>query len=382
MRQLDDWLLKPYTHTTNPYRIQRIPVKVSLFSRNNFTLQVYHPVSSPNKYFDNEVVLTCSGWTETKLDSLTANMGQIGIRGACFTHPRGDVLSDLRELLVASKKLRTNWQELTEAVWENKDLEKAEYVLADMLSDQITDKTDQKSLLRSALRAGRLRRDNIVASMDALRNEDLNIHLLGHSLGGIDVTMATMVNHDNVRSLCLAGPGGLIINDTVHGIIPRVANTVIWERAEMFKNARQLARIAVNSVRFIAENPIQTVYEAGAAATSRINNDLWKIMADYHIPTVLVLGEKDQMFPTDSVVNDVKEIPFAGMVIMPNAGHNMTTNQPDAVARIMGNTILDVSNRRSGQLESRMNNLILVRNGGIHPVSTEEVDKQLWLRND
>jgi hypothetical protein len=381
MRQLDDWLLHPYTHTTNPYRIQRIPVKVSLFSKNNFNLDIYHPVTTPNEHFEGEIALNCSGWTEPKLDKLTSSMGQIGITGACFTHPRGDVLGDLWELLIASKKLRTNWKELTESVWENKDLDRAESVLMDILSDQVPDKYDQKSLLKSALRASRLRRDNIVASMDALRNEDFNIHLLGHSLGGIDVTMATMVNNENVRSLSLAGPGGLMLNDTVHGIIPRVANTVIWERAEMFKNARQLARVAIDTVRFIAENPIQTVYEAGAAATSRINNDLWRIMSDYHIPTVLVLGEKDQMFPTDSVINDVKEIPFAGMVVIPKAGHNMTTHQSGKVATIMGNTILDVKNRRSGQLEATMNNLIVVRRGGIHPMTSTEVDEQLWTNN-
>lgn len=385
MNREDPWLLEqPSSHSSYPIRHEEITIKTSSFRKQDISVLLYHPETPANNPLERELVLCESGWTETRLDKQARSIGRVGLHAACFNHPRRGALRDLWSLLVASRNLRANWQELSNAIWEEKDLERAEGVLIDMLADQVADEDDRKTLFSAAVSAGKSRRDNLLAVTDRLREENFDLHLLGHSLGGIDVTMATKAAPQHVKSLSLAGPGGVMINDSVGGIIPRVAATVVGERAEVFHNVRELARMAVNTVLFIAENPALTIYEGGYAATSRLEKSLWDIMADYGIPTTLILGEKDKMFPTDIVTQDIQPIPFAGTVIIPGAGHNMTLHQADIVARIMRNIAMDVDDRRSGRLEVNMKNALAMR-AHLRPTDTmsmTDVEKDLFKRND
>ncbi len=384
MNREDTWLLEPNAHSTYPIRHEEITIKTSPFRKQDITVLLYHPETPANNPLQRELVLCESGWTEPRLDKQARSIGRVGLHAACFNHPRNGALRDLWSLIIASRRLRSNWEELSNAIWEEKDLDHAEFLLSDLIREQVQDKDDRNTLFAAAVAAGKRRRDNLLAVIDALRLEDFDINLLVHSLGGADGTMATKAAPQHVKSLNMAGPTGVINNDTVLDVIPRVAETVIHERAEFFRNARELARMAVNTVLFIAENPILTLYEGGYAATSRLEKSLWDIMADHGIPTTLILGEKDKMFPTEVVKQDTQAIPFAGKVIIPNAGHNMTLHQADIVAIIMKNIVNDVNDRRSGRLEVNMKNA-LWRRSHLRPnedITMADVESDLFLRNN
>ena len=357
----DRWLLQSITHSTYPIREEKYTLRPSILSSGNININIQHPEVPAHHEFSEQVAVCASGWTEPRLDTQSRAIARIGMTSVSFNHPRQGALRDLWSILQASRKLRANWRELSSAVWDERDLEHAEYILVDMLSDQVSDKDERKTLLKGALKAGRYRRDNLVSVIESIRERDYNVHLLGHSLGGIDTTIATKVVPEHVSSLTLAAPGGLMVNDTPFDIIPRIANTVVWERTEMLRNTRELARMAINTALFVAENPILTLYEGGFAATSKLEKSHWDILADHHIPIVLILGGKDKMFPTSTVTQDVRAIPYAGIVLLPEAGHNLTLHQASDVAKIMSNVAIDVQNRRSGQLEVNMNNLIALR---------------------
>ena len=90
------------------------------------------------------------------------------------------------------------------------------------------------------------------------------------------------------------------------------------------------------------------------------------------------------MFPTEVVKQDTQAIPFAGKVIIPNAGHNMTLHQADIVAIIMKNIVNDVNDRRSGRLEVNMKNA-LWRRSHLRPnedITMADVESDLFLRNN
>lgn len=373
----DSWLLQPVTHSTFPFDQERS----NIGSLNRISVTSYHPNTPKDYPLKNEKVVCAPGWTESDLDAQARALAGIGLHATTFTHPRQGLLRDMRSLLFASRKLRTNWRELSGAIWEEHDLDHAQYILTDMLSDQVADKDDRKTLLKGALSAGKSRRDNLIEVVTALNedeervdeNREYGLHLVLHSLASLDGVETAKAIPEQIRSMTLAGPAGLMIDDSLTEIIPRVGHAAIDERAEMFRNVRELARMAVNTAIFIGYNPVLTLYEAGYAGKGKIDKSLWDIMAVHHIPGVLVLGARDKMFPTDIVENDARMIPFAGKIILPDAGHNMTSHQTGEVATIVGNVALDRRNRRSGRLEANMENLLALRQH-LRPQNTFTID--------
>jgi hypothetical protein len=172
--------------------------------------------------------------------------------------------------------------------------------------------------------------------------------------------MASSQNPDAVVSHTLAGSGGLLSSDSVQEIVPRIIKTVIHERTELINSPVELARMAINTVIFISQNPALILYEGSFAATSRLESSLWKLAVDNKKPEVLIIGKDDPLFPENKVLTSVGEVPFAEIVRL-DAGHNMTLHQRKIIANILGNVAVDLLNTRSSRLEVRLNNLIQVR---------------------
>lgn len=148
--------------------------------------------------------------------------------------------------------------------------------------------------------------------------------------------------------------------DSVDEIVPRIIKTVVHERTELINSPLELARMAINTIVFISQNPALILYEGGYAATSRLEGSLWKLADDYKKPGVLIIGKNDPLFTEEKVLTSVGNVPFSEVVRL-EAGHNMTLHQRRAIARILGNIAFDLHNLRSGRLEGRLRNLLEVR---------------------
>ncbi|MBP7821054.1 hypothetical protein KA043_03035, partial [Candidatus Saccharibacteria bacterium] len=200
-------------------------------------------------------------------------------------------------------------------------------------------------------------------------SEDYDIHVWGHSLGGIDGSMATysLLKGESItdtelspyiKALGLLGSGGLLKDDSINSIVPRMLKTASDERKEVIKNPRGLAKMVLRSIMFVLENPALTFHEGQYAASGRLGNLLQKITTEYKIPIINVVAECDPMFPANAVIEDTEGNIFAERVVIKNAGHNFTEHQSGAVGIIANNVAEDLENRRSGALEVNMHNLL------------------------
>jgi len=161
-----------------------------------------------------------------------------------------------------------------------------------------------------------------------------------------------------IKALGLLGSGGLLKNDSINSIVPRMLKTASDERKEVIKNPRGLAKMVLRSIMFVLENPALTFHEGQYAASGRLGNLLQKITTEYKIPIINVVAECDPMFPASAVIEDTEGNIFAERVVIKNAGHNFTEHQSGAVGIIANNVAEDLENRRSGALEANMRNLL------------------------
>jgi hypothetical protein len=383
MSEQDSWLLEPVTHTSYPKKKEVFKVKTSVFRRNDIDVTVYHPQIPGNHELHDDLAYLSSGWTERKLEPLAKAVADIGMHAACFDHPRRGAIRDLGHLLVTSPMLIRNWRQFSQAILEEKDIAHAEAIMMDMISDKVDDKSQQKRLVAGAVNAGKARVENVSVVLGSLAEQGYRVHGLGHSLGGIDYILAACQNPDAAQSYSLAGSGGLISADTVNEIVPRMIKTVVHERTELINSPLELARMAINTVVFVSQNPALILYEGSFAATSRLENSLWKLADDYKKPGVLIIGKNDPLFTEEKVLASVGNVPFSEIVRL-EAGHNMTLHQRKEIARILGNTAYDLHNKTSGRLEVNLHNLRHVRRD-LRPDGAwtmADVERDLFARND
>ncbi len=383
MNEQDNWLLEPVTHTFYPSQKEVFKVKTSIFRRNDIDVTVFHPQVPGDHELHGDLAYLSSGWTERKLEPLAKAVADTGMNAACFDHPRRGAIRDLGHLLLTSPLLIRNWRQFSHAILEEKDISHAEAIMMDMIGDKVDDETEQKKLVAGAINAGKARVENVSVVLSSLAEQGYRVHGLGHSLGGIDYTLAACQNPDTIRSFTLAGSGGLISADTVNEIVPRMIKTVVHERTELINSPLELARMAVNTIVFVSQNPALILNEGGFAATSRLESSLWKLADDYKKPGILIIGKNDPLFTEEKVLNSVGKVPFSEIVRL-EAGHNMTLHQRRIIANILGKAALDLHNTTSGRLEVNLHNLRHVRRDQ-RPDGTltiAEVEQDLLKRND
>ncbi len=362
------WLLKPDERSTYPTRTKISNLSTPL-GRGALRMSIEHPTVPRSNDRQEAIALFLPGWTETELQASRHSTAIRGMAAASIAHPREGAIRELWQFLTSTPDIIRYYDKISDAIWEPDNDEKPDIELADeILKDyQKEDTKLSKNFIKHALGAGQRRKENIEIAIDALASEDYDIHVWGHSLGGIDGSMATysllkgegVVEADlqpYIKALGLLGSGGLLKNDSINSIVPRMLKTASDERKEVIKNPRGLAKMVLRSIMFVLENPALTFHEGQYAASGRLGNLLQKITTEYKIPIINVVAECDPMFPASAVIEDTEGNIFADRVLIKNAGHNFTEHQSGAVGIIANNVAEDLENRRSSALEANMHN--------------------------
>lgn len=83
------------------------------------------------------------------------------------------------------------------------------------------------------------------------------------------------------------------------------------------------------AMRIMQETPVEGIRDALFAMADR--EDMRPYLTQVQIPTLVLAGEQDQIFPLDRAQELAANIPTATLVKVPDAGHMPMLEQPAAV---------------------------------------------------
>lgn len=356
MNNSDHWLLQPSSSSTYPTTKENLLVGSGLGPK-DLNIVIQHPKVPQSDSNESDIVLYVPGWTEFDLAPCRNSTAIRGTTAASISHPRDGAIQSFIDFVIASPQIVRNWKHISDSVWHAQDINIQEDIVMSLLGEFENSGTiSRKKLVAEAMHAGQRRQENILLAIQTLAEEGYRVHLYGHSLGGIDATMAITEAYNMIRSLGLLGTGGLLNDDSANEILPRVLHTAIDEAKEFAKSPISFIKIAVHSLRFVLENPVLTIREGQYAVSGRLHQKLGNLVFEHSIPIINVLGEDDKMFPTQRVLEDTRDNLFADTVIIPKAGHNFTRDQSGGVALIAINAANDLRLRTSSRLEAQLHN--------------------------
>ncbi len=149
-----------------------------------------------------------------------------------------------------------------------------------------------------------------------------NIHLVGNSLGGWLAAEIAVRNSDRLRTLTLVSPAGLRVVGVPMGDIflwgaeERVRNTLYDQK---LADARLSANVSEEEADINLKNHFMT---AKLAWNPRFHNpDLEKWLHRIRIPTMIIWGDSDKIFPPAHGEAYHKAIPGSQLRIVPKCGH-------------------------------------------------------------
>jgi len=176
--------------------------------------------------------------------------------------------------------------------------------------------------------------------VDALGLKD-PIHV-GHSMGGMIAAEMAAVQPNDVSRLALIAPAGLW--DDAHPI-PDLFSTLPFELPELLFHDAAAGAAMLTAGRDVEDpNFLQTYLVANARQLGMAGRILFPIpergLAQrlYRIKakTVIVWGDSDKLIPPTYAHAFKKGIAGAQLVSIPEAGHMINLEQPDAVAAAVG----------------------------------------------
>lgn len=149
------------------------------------------------------------------------------------------------------------------------------------------------------------------------RNEIKSPTLMGHSLGG-RISIIYAARHIDVHKVVLLDSAG---------ILPKRSLDYYW-KVYSYKAGKSVFKIPGVAKLFPKkmENAGSVDYQNATPLMRQVlskvvNEDLTYLLKDINAPTLLVWGELDDQTPLSDAKIMEKEIPNAGLVVFPNAGH-------------------------------------------------------------
>ena len=160
------------------------------------------------------------------------------------------------------------------------------------------------------------------------------VHLIGHSLGGWISAEVAVRNTSRLKSLTLIAPAGVRVKGLICG------DNFIWSREEYARNLFYDQKLAEEE---LARVP--TDEEADIDLTNRFmatklgweprwhNPALEGWLHRIRIPTLVVWGRDDKLFPSDYAKAWAARIPDVRVEIFPECNHRPQIEKPDATAQ-------------------------------------------------
>lgn len=191
--------------------------------------------------------------------------------------------------------------------------------------------------------------DDVAAVMDHAQVS--RAHIFGMSLGGM-ISMRFALRHpDRVNKLvlgCTTMGGRRAIRTPLSSV-----RTLLLAGRLSFADAMVATANIVLSDNFISERPdilnawraiaisepvptFASALQLIAAAEHDVSNDL----RDLRVPTLVITGDADRLISWENSRLIASEIPDAQLRIVPGAGHDFTTEQPELVAGVLERFLL------------------------------------------
>lgn len=187
-----------------------------------------------------------------------------------------------------------------------------------------------------------------VEFVNALRLEQFDI--IGNSMGsGVAIDYA-MANPDRVHRLVVLGGGGPNIFSTSpseairtlrqFGDNPTKGGLIQWMHTMVYDpmhitdelvnerwNGASRDRTVVGAQRTFSTAALTQLAQASAGAGTP---PTWTVLHRLTVPTLLVWGRDDRVTPLDMALIPMRTIPHAELHVLPNCGHWVMLDQPDA----------------------------------------------------
>jgi pimeloyl-ACP methyl ester carboxylesterase len=158
-----------------------------------------------------------------------------------------------------------------------------------------------------------------------------HVHLVGNSLGGWIAAEIAVRSTQHLATLTLAGSAGLHVPDVVQADSFLLSDE---QRLQHFfhdpKKAKEMiARVLNPDMEDVALKNRATVAKLSWHPRSH-DPHLAKWLHRVDVPTLLIWGDTDRIFPREHALAYERSIPNAKLVIVPDCGHVPQIEQPDA----------------------------------------------------
>ncbi len=176
------------------------------------------------------------------------------------------------------------------------------------------------------------------------------VHLVGHSLGGMIAQAFALAHPERLRSLTLSATSAAF-GKRADGVLDQDwRDSFVEQRLGALDRGASMAELAPKLVKGLIGDELDpkgleqailgmaAVPEAGyrAAIKCLADFDQEEALAEIHTPTLLIAGEKDPVAPPRVMQRMAGVMPDARLEVLEGSGHLVHLERPDAFNRLLG----------------------------------------------
>ena len=167
--------------------------------------------------------------------------------------------------------------------------------------------------------------------LDLIEELDLNdIHLVGHSMGGWIAAEIAIRSTTKAKSLTLISSAGIHVKGVPKG------DLFLWSPEELIQNLYVNKKIVNEMLSYEPTGDELEIMVKNRVAAARYawqprlyNPDLSKWLHRIDVPTLILWGDQDKIFPADYATEFKAMIPQAQLEIINQCGHVPHMDRPD-----------------------------------------------------